>query len=356
MATFQKRKSKAGIVHYRVQVRLKGHAPQTATFKRLTDAKIWAQNTESGIRDGRYFQTVEARKHSVSELVKRYKKEHLAVSGLKTKDDRERHLDWWSDQIGDTTLADLTPAVLTEQRSKLLGGEGAGGKPLSPATANRYMASLSHAVSIASNEWGWLENSPFRKIGQLKEPRGRVRFLSDDERKSLLNECQAHSDTLYAIVVVALSTGARQGEIMKLRWSDIDFSRGIMRILDTKNDERRAIPLKGFAHDLMKERAKVRHIDTDLVFPSKIRPQKPLLIHKSFPEAVKRAKIEDFRFHDLRHSAASYLAMNGATLAEIADVLGHKTFQMVKRYAHLSEAHTAGVVASMNEKIFGTAS
>jgi integrase len=102
----------------------------------------------------------------------------------------------------------------------------------------------------------------------------------------------------------------------------------------------------------MKERSKVRHIDTDLVFPSKIRPQKPLLIHKSFPEAVKRAKVEDFRFHDLRHSAASYLAMNGATLAEIADVLGHKTFQMVKRYAHLSEAHTAGVVASMNEKIF----
>jgi integrase len=352
MATFQKRKSKSGIVRYRAQVRLKGYASQTATFKRLTDARTWAQNTESAIREGRYFHTVEARRHTVSELVTRYKDEHLAISGLKTANDRTIHLDWWSAQVGEITLADLTPAVLTEQRSRLIRGDGTGGKPLSPATANRYMASLSHAVSIASNEWSWLENSPFRKIGQLKEPRGRVRFLSTDERNSLLAECQVHSDTLYTIVVVALSTGARQGEIMNLRWSDIDFSRGIMRILDTKNDDRRAIPLKGFAHDLMKERSKVRHIDTDLVFPSKIRPQKPLLIHKSFSKAVKRAKIEDFRFHDLRHSAASYLAMNGASLAEIADVLGHKTFQMVKRYAHLSEAHTAGVVASMNKKIF----
>jgi len=69
--------------------------------------------------------------------------------------------------------------------------------------------------------------------------------------------------------------------------------------------------------------------------------------------ALKKAGVADFRFHDLRHSAASYLAMNGASLAEIAEVLGHKTLQMVRRYAHLSEAHTAGVVSRMNAKIFG---
>lgn len=76
-------------------------------------------------------------------------------------------------------------------------------------------------------------------------------------------------------------------------------------------------------------------------------------IRKSWERILLDCKIEDFRFHDLRHSAASYLAMNGASLAEIAEVLGHKTLQMVKRYAHLSEAHTASVVEKMNNKIFG---
>ena len=127
----------------------------------------------------------------------------------------------------------------------------------------------------------------------------------------------------------------------------------MIRLLETKNNERRVIPLKGHALDLLRERARLRQIHTDLLFPSQQKPHKPLLIHKAFRDAVRQAEIEDFRFHDLRHTAASYLAMNGATLAEIAEVLGHKTLQMVKRYAHLSEAHTAGVVASMNEKIFG---
>ena len=101
----------------------------------------------------------------------------------------------------------------------------------------------------------------------------------------------------------------------------------------------------------MEERTKIRRIDTDLVFPGR-RRNRPIDLRTPFETAVKRAGIEDFRWHDLRHSAASYLAMNGATLAEIAEVLGHKTLAMVKRYAHLSQAHTARVVEAMNVKIF----
>jgi len=88
-----------------------------------------------------------------------------------------------------------------------------------------------------------------------------------------------------------------------------------------------------------------------LVFPGPT-GKKPLGIHDAWKNAVKRAEIADFRFHDLRHTFASYLAVNGASLLEIAELLGHKNLNMVKRYAHLSEAHTAGVVARMNEKIF----
>jgi integrase len=103
----------------------------------------------------------------------------------------------------------------------------------------------------------------------------------------------------------------------------------------------------------MEEHNKVRNITSDLVFPSPTHPMKPWDSRSAWLSALKKANIQEFRFHDLRHSCASYLAMNGASLAEIAEVLGHKTLQMVKRYAHLSEAHTAKVVQSMNERIFG---
>ena len=112
------------------------------------------------------------------------------------------------------------------------------------------------------------------------------------------------------------------------------------------------MPLLGRARELLKDLSKVRRLDTDLLFPGR-NPKKPIFIRTPWLEAVKDAGIDDLKFHDLRHSAASYMLMSGASLGEIAELLGHKTLQMVKRYAHLSEAHTAGVVARMNERIFG---
>ena len=102
----------------------------------------------------------------------------------------------------------------------------------------------------------------------------------------------------------------------------------------------------------MHRHAENRRTDTELLFPNG-NGTKPLNMRVAFDHAVRRAGINDFTFHDLRHTAASYLAMNGATLAEIAEILGHKTFDMVRRYAHLSEAHTASVVERMNRNIFG---
>ena len=152
--------------------------------------------------------------------------------------------------------------------------------------------------------------------------------------------------------MLSLSTGIRQGELLRLTWADIDFDRGVIVLHETKSGERRAVPLAGRALAVMQELSKVRRIDTPLVFPGK-RPDRSMDVRTSWEYALRGADIENFRWHDLRHCTASYLAMNGASLAEIAEVLGHKTLQMVKRYAHLSEQHTAGVVASMNEKIFG---
>jgi integrase len=120
---------------------------------------------------------------------------------------------------------------------------------------------------------------------------------------------------------------------------------------DTKNTEHRGVPLVGLALDVMREHAKVQRIDTNLVFPN-ASGKRPLSIRSAWEVAVKRAGLEDFTFHDLRHSCASYLAMNGATLSAIGAVLGHKSLQMVKRYSHLAEDHTRTVLTRMNSSIF----
>lgn len=353
MATIEKRVSVDGSINYRVRVRLRGFPPQTASFKRLTDAKKWVQQTESAIREGRHFKTVESRKHTLKEAVVRYIQSVLPSKKFNSQRDQTKQLQWWSDNIGYLSLADVTPAIIAEQRDKLAQGKTSRGDR-THATVNRYLAILSHLFTVSVKEWGWSHENPVLKVTRLKEPRGRVRFLSDDERVRLLETCkQSESEYLYTVVVLALSTGARKMEILGLKWSqNIDLSRGVITLHETKNGERRVLTLSSLALELMKQHAKIRKIHCDFVFPAKSF-DKPIDLTTPWETALKRAHIKDFRFHDLRHSAASYLAMNGASLAEIAEILGHKTLSMVKRYSHLSETHISKVVAKMNEKIFG---
>jgi integrase len=146
----------------------------------------------------------------------------------------------------------------------------------------------------------------------------------------------------------------RQAEQMNLVWSDINLKDGFLILHETKNGERRRVTLAGVVLELLREHAKIRRLDTNLLFPSERCPQQPIDLRKSFANAMETAQISDFKWHDLRHCTASYLAMDGASLAEIAEVLGHKTLSMVKRYAHLSEGHVSNVVTRMNAKIFGS--
>jgi integrase len=145
----------------------------------------------------------------------------------------------------------------------------------------------------------------------------------------------------------------RQGELMGLTWQDVNLKDGVIILQTTKNGERRRVAVMGLALELLRDHAKIRRIDTNLLFPSPTKPQQPIELKKAWLNALIRAEISDFHWHDLRHCTASYLAINGASLTEIAEVLGHKTLSMVKRYSHLSDSHVSNVVASMNEKIFG---
>ncbi len=353
MASIEKRTTDTGETSYRVKIRLKGYPTQTATFKRLTDAKKWTQDTESAIREGRHFKTTEAKKHTLADLVDRYIKDVLPTKPKQARQQKQQ-LEWWKDKMGAYLLSDVTPSMIGQYRDELASGETYRGTQRSPATVVRYMAALSIAFTEAVKEWGWLEDSPMRKVKKPTESRGRVRFLDDDERAKLLKACKESSNAwLYPCVILALSTGMRLNELMGLKWQDVNLKDSFLILHETKNGDRRRVPLAGHGLELLQEHAKVRRLDTNLLFPGTIHKDKPIDLRKPFETALKAAEITDFHWHDLRHCTASYLAMNGASLAEIAEVLGHKTLSMVKRYAHLSDGHVSNVVASMNEKIFG---
>lgn len=346
MASIQKRELANGEVRFKAIIRLKGHPTESAMFNSRSAAKVWAQSTEAAIREGRHQKKNEAKKHTLTEAIDRWQTDNLP----RFKDTAKPavHLKWWTEKIGSTSLADVTTPLIIEMRGLLLR------KGLSPSTANRYTTTLSRVLSVCVREWGWLERSPMVRFPKLKEPRGRDRFLSDDERIRLLESCkQSLNPDLYTAVVLSLSTGARRSEIWGLHWPQIDLAREAITLHETKNDEKRVLPIKGQALELIREKSRIRSLETDLLFPSSTDPQIPMDFKRAWLNALKRAEIEDFRWHDLRHSAASYLAMSGATPSEIAAVLGHKTLQMVKRYAHLSDEHNAELVERMNRKFVG---
>ena len=133
----------------------------------------------------------------------------------------------------------------------------------------------------------------------------------------------------------------------------MDLKRGFLSLLKTKNGEVRTVPIQGLGLELLRNHSKLRRLDTDLLFPSRIDPKRSIDFRVPFEKALDKAGIEDFTWHDLRHSCASYLAMNGAPMRTIAEILGHKTLAMVHRYSHLSPDHLKEAVSGMNQKIFG---
>ena len=325
MAYIQERKDKDGKTHFRMQIRLKGYSIETATFDRKTDAKLWAHKTESAMREGRHFKATEAKKHTLGKLVDRYI-QNVIPTKPKNAAATTAQLLWWKNQICHTLLSDLTPSLIAEHRDKLLKGFTSKGTIRSPSTVVRYLAALSHALTVATKEWGWIDDSPMRKVTKPKEPRGRIRFLNDNERETLLVACQESSNPfLYPAFVLALSTGMRQAELMNLRWENVDFYKGRITLHETKNGERRVVLLKGLAMQILQKHSCTKVQDIGLLFPSKENPLKPMDLRFPWEQALKKACVKGYRWHDNRHSCASYLLMNGASLAEIAEVLGHKT-------------------------------
>lgn len=349
MATIETRKSHGQTV-YRVKVRRKGAQPLSATFPSKTLAKEWGNKIETEIKENTYFPTIQAQKHTLNEVIELYieKLQHEPNSQKTTISELNR----WGNLIGNFNLIQITPAKIRNTLKEIGNMKTPTGKSKSAGTLNRNLAVLSSALTFAKKELGWIQNNPAFNVSKLPEPKGRVRFLSDDERNRLLEAVKkAANPFLYPAVMVAISTGARRGEILSLRWEDIDFKRGWIVLQKTKNGDRRGIPLKQKALNAMRNLYEKRHSD-EFVFPNKTNSGN-FDIRRSWEKALKQANIENFRFHDLRHTFASYMLMNGTPIVGLADMLGHKTLQMVKRYAHLADKYKSDAVENMNKKIFG---
>lgn len=351
MACIDKRVHSTGKITYRVRIRIHGMPPQIASFPTRTSAKEWARQKENELKQVQYFPHNPGKK-TLADLLDLYIERELPKnpkSYLKQK----QLLGLWHLKLGQYYLSHIAPAHIAQVRDELLTESTPRGPQRSPATVNRYLAALSKVFTICIKEYGWLKENPILFIQRPSEPKGRERYLLLHEINQLLDQCRyCRSGLLYPVVFFALSTGARRGEILNLHWSDVDLENGVAHFRHTKNGESRTIALSGQLLEILQKEKRCRVVPSPYVFPSQDGRQ-PADITAAWKMAVQKAGLKNFRFHDLRHTAASYMAMNGASTLEIAAVLGHKTLAMVKRYSHLSNSATAKVLKRMNDVIFG---
>lgn len=346
MGTIREITRKDGTISYHAEIRMKGHKPERGSFRTRTKAKEWIQDTESAIRDGRHFKTRESKRHTVGEMLDRFINQWLSKFPHR-KEKQRQYLNWWQQYCGDELLSNLTPSTIASARDKLLHEVTGRGSPRSPSTVNRYLSAFGKALTIAVKEWGWLEDNPMQKITRPTENQSRERFLSVMEKEKLLQECaQSRNPNLYPIVALALVTAMRFSEIVGLKWADIDFENKRIFLWKTKNGDRRVIPLIKPSEDILRKCLTFGKSSEELIFQSirNLKSHQKISIRESFENAVKRAGIENCRFHDLRRTACSYMAMGGATQGELMAILGHRSPQMTRRYAHYSQHHLSDVL------------
>ena len=299
---------------------------------------------------------------TVQQVIDRYMAQYAGQDTSRTQ-----RLNAWLAMIGEFTLeqvdSDLIHVCRNELQTKpplvFVGLDHLGqqifkikgrAKTKSTATLNRYMVAVAAVFTWAIEQRltpkGWVH--PCRGIKRLPENDGRVRFLDADERTRLFEQCKASEyPRLYALALMAMKTGARRGELLALTWRDIDLDKGVALLGKTKNGDRRSLVLLPDVIEVLKP---FKSSDaTRFVFGSvRSKYQTPTSIDSAWRDAVARAKIRNFKFHDLRHCCASYMAQAGIPLHVIAEVLGHRKLDMTKRYAHLTtQTKASAMLASL---------
>jgi site-specific recombinase XerD len=290
--------------------------------KRLAEAILGQVKVQ--IIEGRFFEKPTEHQRTFTELMDRYISEHAArranyrreLTSVKTL----------KAFFGTPTLEQVTPKhIVAYKNHRYTDG-------VKPATINRELATLKKAYNLARREWEWCTDNPVCRVSMEQENNTRDRWLSVDEETRLLN---AAAPWLRELMIFAIHSGMRMGEILNLTWAGVDLFRRIVTVFKSKNGERRTVPLNQTALELLKHKAGSRSVETELVFPSEAQTRlNASNISRSLHLALEKAKITDFHFHDLRHTCATRMVQAGVDLYKVQRLMGHKSPIMTQRYAH----------------------
>jgi integrase len=320
MATIRKLRGR-----WQAQVRRRGVAPRAKSFNTKADAQRWAQDLEAEAnRSGWVADTRLAEKTTIRELLTRYCAE-VTPTKRGAVSERSRINSILRCPISHRTLAKLTSADIATYRDERL-------KSVAPATVVRELNTVSHAIEIASREWGlWLPRNPVKLVRRPPVPRGRTRRLKEGEEQRLLSACdRGRTPLLKPLIVLAIETAMRRGEMLDLKWQHVDLDRCVAHLPLTKNGDSRDIPLSRRATGVLRELLADDNRDPDRVFPVTGNS-----VRLAFEHLRVRAGMSDLHFHDLRHEAVTRLFEKGLNIAEVSAISGHKELRMLQRYTHL---------------------
>lgn len=338
MATIRKRNNDS-FVSYEVQVRKKGQAPQTKTFRNRADAEKWGRMIESEMDRGVFVDRGEAESTTLSEALQRYVKE---VTPQKKGSVREtaRIKKWLQEPLAHRMLSTIKGKDIAEIR------DFQRKKGLAENTIRLEIALLSIVFETARKEWG-MEGliNPCRLIKHPSGSNARERRLEPQEEEYLIQGIRKHCRNLQieAVVKFAIETAMRQSEILNLEWNNINTKNRTALARDTKNGEDRLIPLSTTAIQILSEQprnitgGKIFQVSQDALiraFQNGCEKGRKIFLEDN-PTLELRGFLQNLRFHDLRHEATSrFFELGTLDLMEVASITGHKSLQMLKRYTH----------------------
>lgn len=335
MAEIRKVETKTRGTRWKAIVSVAPHRRVIARFERREQARVWATCVERDLRSRRHLPAINAELYLFPEIVDRYIHTlRLPLSHYERQ--KKRILERWVEEIGAIPLSHCTPALLSAARDRIAGAHY---RKRSPETVNFYLAVLGIIFNLAVKEWQVMATNPLRKVARAKIKKKRERFLNREETERLLRACRrCTSRPLYLIVLLALATGARKSEILTLTWSQVTLATGATRLPVTKSGRPRSIYIKGAALEELRRLAEYADL-RGYIFRSRRSFRRHITIDAQWRRALADAGIDNFRFHDLRHTFASWMAEDGASLLDIQAALGHSSAAMVQRYAHLTRTH-----------------
>lgn len=323
MATIRKLRGR-----WQAAVRRKGMKPRAKSFDTKAEAERWARELEAEVdRFGRAPDTRPAENITLGALLARYRNEvsptkRGAQQEIQRIDALVRH------DISHRTLAGLSSTDIANYRDERM-------KAVAPSTVVRELAIISHAIEVAQREWGF--HLPFNPVKRVRRPtvaNARNRRLEGDEEQRLLASCDTgRTPCLKSLLIVAVETGMRRGELLSLTWADINLQERVAHLEFTKNGSSRDVPLSVRATEALKA---LQHETARL----KDRPF-PLTegaLEQAWNRLKARAGVQGLRFHDLRHEAISRLFEKSLNVVEVSAISGHKEMRMLSRYTHLRAA------------------